>query len=109
MPLTVLATRETLYLLKEDHQWRKSGAVANENKEPCSGNFTILETLPISCVSSVDLWPADQCRMDVNLYDEVSLRFVVILASAAAAAGKTFGSSSHNTLHSSTPTEINKQ
>ncbi|XP_072235448.1 serine/threonine-protein kinase 11-interacting protein [Leuresthes tenuis] len=70
MPLTVLATRETLYLLKEDHQWRKSSAVANENKEPCSGSFTVLETLPISCVSSVDLWPADQCRMDVNLYDE---------------------------------------
>ncbi|KAM4560256.1 serine/threonine-protein kinase 11-interacting protein [Odontesthes bonariensis] len=70
MPLTVLATRETLYLLKEDHQWRKTSAVANENKEPRSGSFTVLETLPISCVSSVDLWPADQRRMDVNLYDE---------------------------------------
>lgn len=72
MPLTVLATRETLYLLEEDHQWRKSGSTANGSDKPCSGSFTILETLPISCVSSVLLWPADQCRMDLKLYDEVS-------------------------------------
>lgn len=72
MPLTVLATRETLYLLEEDHQWRKNGSTANGNDKPCSGSFTILETLPISCVSSVLLWPADQCRMDLKLYDEVS-------------------------------------
>ncbi|XP_041822149.1 serine/threonine-protein kinase 11-interacting protein isoform X2 [Chelmon rostratus] len=71
-PLTVLATRETLYLLKEDHQWRKSSIslAANENKEPSSGSVTVLETLPISCVSSVHLWPSDQCRMDIRLYDE---------------------------------------
>ncbi|XP_076579725.1 serine/threonine-protein kinase 11-interacting protein isoform X1 [Chaetodon auriga] len=71
-PLTVLATRETLYLLEEDHQWRKSSNVltANENKEPSSGSVTVLETLPISCVSSVHLWPSDQCRMDIKLYDE---------------------------------------
>ena len=43
----------------------------NENKEPSSGSVTILETLPISCVSSVHLWPSDQCRMDIKLYDEV--------------------------------------
>ncbi|KAK2857023.1 hypothetical protein Q5P01_005758 [Channa striata] len=67
MPLTVLATRETLYLLREDHQWRKT---ANENKEQSSGNVTVLETLPISCVSSVHVWPADQCRIDIKLYDE---------------------------------------
>ncbi|XP_045915214.1 serine/threonine-protein kinase 11-interacting protein isoform X2 [Micropterus dolomieu] len=71
-PLTVLTTRETLYLLKEDHQWRKSSSAltANENKELSSGSVTILEMLPISCVSSVHLWPSDQCRMDINLYDE---------------------------------------
>ncbi|KAM9334363.1 serine/threonine-protein kinase 11-interacting protein [Symphorus nematophorus] len=71
-PLTVLATRETLYLLREDHQWRKSsnGLTVNENKEPSSGGVTILETLPINCVSSVHLWPSDQCRMDIKLYDE---------------------------------------
>lgn len=74
-PLTVLTTRETLYLLKEDHQWRKSSSAltAKENKELSSGSVTILEMLPISCVSSVHLWPSDQCRMDINLYDEVSM------------------------------------
>ncbi|XP_042368999.1 serine/threonine-protein kinase 11-interacting protein isoform X2 [Plectropomus leopardus] len=72
MPLTVLATRETLYLLREDHQWRKTSnsLTVNENKEPNSGSVTILETLPISCVSSVHLWPSDECRMDFKLYDE---------------------------------------
>ncbi|XP_051283900.1 serine/threonine-protein kinase 11-interacting protein isoform X2 [Dicentrarchus labrax] len=71
-PLTVLATRETLYLLREDHQWSKSfnSLTVNENKEPNSGSVTILETLPISCVSSVHLWPSDPCRMDIQLYDE---------------------------------------
>lgn len=73
MPLTVLATRETLYLLREDHQWRKSLTV-DENEEPSSGSVTILETLPISCVSSVHLWPSDQCRIDIKLYDEVSMK-----------------------------------
>ncbi|XP_028255884.1 serine/threonine-protein kinase 11-interacting protein isoform X2 [Parambassis ranga] len=69
-PLTVLATRETLYLLREDHQWRKNSPAVNENTDPCSGDVTVLETLPISCVSSVLLWPTDQCRMDIKLYDE---------------------------------------
>uniref|UniRef100_A0A667WLF7 Serine/threonine-protein kinase 11-interacting protein n=1 Tax=Myripristis murdjan TaxID=586833 RepID=A0A667WLF7_9TELE len=71
-PLTVLATRETLYLLNEDHQWRKSSPnlTANENADPCSGTVTILETQPISCVSSVHLWPSDPCRMNMKLYDE---------------------------------------
>lgn len=74
MPLTVLATRETLYLLEEDHQWRKSpvGQTGSENKERGSGSVAVLETLPISCVCSVHLWPSDQCRMDIKLYDEVS-------------------------------------
>nr|XP_046238382.1 serine/threonine-protein kinase 11-interacting protein isoform X4 [Scatophagus argus] len=71
-PLTVLATRETLYLLREDHQWRKSsdGLTVTENKQSSSGSVTVLESLPISCVSSVLLWPSDQCRMDFKLYDE---------------------------------------
>ncbi|XP_073318442.1 serine/threonine-protein kinase 11-interacting protein isoform X2 [Pagrus major] len=71
-PLTVLATRETLYLLREDHQWTKSSnsLTVDENKEPSSGSVTVLETLPISCVSSVHLWPSDECRMDIKLYDE---------------------------------------
>uniref|UniRef100_A0A3B4WVV2 Serine/threonine-protein kinase 11-interacting protein n=1 Tax=Seriola lalandi dorsalis TaxID=1841481 RepID=A0A3B4WVV2_SERLL len=71
-PLTVLATRETLYLLKEDHQWTKSSNILteNENKEACSGSVAVLETLPISCVSSIHLWPSDQCRIDIKLYDE---------------------------------------
>uniref|UniRef100_A0A8K9V2I0 Serine/threonine kinase 11 interacting protein n=1 Tax=Oncorhynchus mykiss TaxID=8022 RepID=A0A8K9V2I0_ONCMY len=75
-PLTVLATRETLYLLNEDHQWSKSlpHPSANENGEPCSGRVTVQETQPISCVSSVHLWSSDPCRMDIKLYDEVRLR-----------------------------------
>uniref|UniRef100_A0A3Q1EJZ4 Serine/threonine-protein kinase 11-interacting protein-like n=1 Tax=Acanthochromis polyacanthus TaxID=80966 RepID=A0A3Q1EJZ4_9TELE len=62
-PLTVLVTRETLYLLQEDHQWRK-------NQEPCSSSVTVLETLPISCVSSILLWPSEECRIDIKLYNE---------------------------------------
>ncbi|KAM9836279.1 serine/threonine-protein kinase 11-interacting protein isoform 2-T2 [Aulostomus maculatus] len=71
-PLTVLATRETLYLLREDHQWRKSlnDVTLSDSKEPSSGSFTVLETLPISCVSSVLLWTSDHCRMDLKLFDE---------------------------------------
>lgn len=71
-PLTVLATRETLYLLKEDHQWTKGSTneTTSEDKGPSSGSVTVLETQPISCVSSVHLWPSDQCRVDIQLYDE---------------------------------------
>ena len=74
-PLTVLATRETLYLLNEDHQWSKSlpNPLANENGEPCSGRVTVQETQPISCVSSVLLWSCDPCKVDIQLYDEVRL------------------------------------
>ncbi|CAN9498117.1 unnamed protein product [Ophioblennius macclurei] len=61
-PLTVLATRETLYLLEENHQWSKSSPSMSQN--------TVVDTLPISCVSSVLLWPSDKRRMDVKLYDE---------------------------------------
>lgn len=66
-PQTVLATRETLYLLEEDHQWRKTGPAEGELS---SGSAAVLETLPISCVSSVLLWPSDPFRMDLKLYDE---------------------------------------
>uniref|UniRef100_A0A674NEH1 Serine/threonine-protein kinase 11-interacting protein n=1 Tax=Takifugu rubripes TaxID=31033 RepID=A0A674NEH1_TAKRU len=67
--LTILATRETLYLLQEDHQWRKGpGELAAG--EASSGAFTVLESLPISCVSSLRLWPSDGCRMDIELFDE---------------------------------------
>ncbi|XP_049611417.1 serine/threonine-protein kinase 11-interacting protein isoform X2 [Syngnathus scovelli] len=72
-PTTVLATRETLYLLNEDHQWAKStkqSAAVDGTQEPSSGSFAVLETLPISCVSSVHLWPDEQRRMDIKLYDE---------------------------------------
>jgi len=76
MPLTVLVTRETLYLLREDHQWRRSSISppAEERPEPSSGGVAVLETLPISCVSAVHLWPSDWRRMDIQLYDEVRTR-----------------------------------
>ncbi|XP_057685959.1 serine/threonine-protein kinase 11-interacting protein [Corythoichthys intestinalis] len=73
VPMTVLATRETLYLLSEDHQWGKGTnhpTTLNDSLTQSSGSFSVLETLPISCVSSVHLWPNEQCRMDVKLYDE---------------------------------------
>ncbi|CAL8290024.1 unnamed protein product [Lota lota] len=71
-PLTVLVTKETMYLLNEDHQWCKSPATlaANDSREPSSGAATVLESQPISCVSSAQLWPSDACRMDIQLYDE---------------------------------------
>lgn len=68
--MTILATRETLYLLQEDHQW--TGQLAEG--EASSGAFTVLESLPISCVSSLHLWPTDGRRMDIELFDEVSVR-----------------------------------
>lgn len=72
----MLATRETLYLLHEDHQWRKSSPGHPDQSGGGgggggSGSVDVLETLPISCVSSVQLWPQDPRRMDVKLYDEV--------------------------------------
>lgn len=71
-PLTVLATRETLYLLRESHQWRKGSSTAGESSEESqTGTVTVEETLPISCVSSIILWLSEPCRMDLKLYDEV--------------------------------------
>ncbi|XP_011482066.1 serine/threonine-protein kinase 11-interacting protein [Oryzias latipes] len=70
-PLTVLATRETLYLLRESHQWRKGSSTAGESSEESqTGTVTVEETLPISCVSSIILWLSEPCRMDLKLYDE---------------------------------------
>ncbi|XP_062384431.1 serine/threonine-protein kinase 11-interacting protein [Sardina pilchardus] len=73
-PVTVLATRETLYLVDEDHQWSKSQlpepTSSQDGEEPC-GRVTIRETQPISCVSSVHLFSSNPCRVDVKLYDEV--------------------------------------
>lgn len=66
----MLATRETLYLLQEDHQWRKSSP-SQSGSSGSSGGVDVLETLPINCVSSLQLWPQDHCRMDIKLYDEV--------------------------------------
>ncbi|CAL9698361.1 unnamed protein product [Knipowitschia caucasica] len=76
-PLTILATRETLYLLREDHQWRKSAAdpTTNGSVEHSSGGVTVLEIRPISCVSFMMLPPTDSCRVDIRLYDEVSYAF----------------------------------
>lgn len=71
--MTTLATRETLYLLQEDHQWRKAPGELAEG-EASSGAFTVLESLPINCVSSLHLWPTDGCRMDIELFDEASVR-----------------------------------
>ncbi|XP_063067604.1 serine/threonine-protein kinase 11-interacting protein [Engraulis encrasicolus] len=72
VPVTVLATRETLYMLDEDHQWSKSQQQpTNENAETDSGRVTVRETQPISCVSSVQLFSSNACRLDVKLYDEV--------------------------------------
>ncbi|KAJ3584332.1 hypothetical protein NHX12_014828 [Muraenolepis orangiensis] len=75
-PLTVLVTKETLYLLVEDHQWCKgpsgNGPDGGDNggEGPSTGAATILESRPISCVSSAGLWPLDACRIDIQLYDE---------------------------------------
>lgn len=60
-------------MLQEDHQWRKGPGDPAEG-EASSGGFTVLESLPISCVSSLHLWPTDECRLDIELYDEVSAR-----------------------------------
>ncbi|XP_030639233.1 LOW QUALITY PROTEIN: serine/threonine-protein kinase 11-interacting protein [Chanos chanos] len=72
--VTVLVTRETLYLLDEDHQWSKSRPepTANEDGQTCVGRVTIRETQPISCVSSIGLTSSDPCRVDIKLYDEMA-------------------------------------
>lgn len=71
--VTVLATQETLCLLDEDHQWNKSCSrlTANEMAEITSGQATVREMQPISCVSSILLYSSNPCKVDIQLYDEV--------------------------------------
>ncbi|MGH0114466.1 UNVERIFIED_CONTAM: hypothetical protein FKN15_017766 [Acipenser sinensis] len=73
-PITVLVTQTTLYLLSEDHQWRKgmSRQTSNGNTESICGTVHIHKTQPISCVSSVHLFLSAPCRVDIKLYDEIS-------------------------------------
>ncbi|RXM28985.1 Serine/threonine-protein kinase 11-interacting protein [Acipenser ruthenus] len=73
-PITVLVTQATLYLLSEDHQWRKgmSSQTSNGNTESICGTVHIHKTQPISCVSSVHLFLSAPCRVDIKLYDEIS-------------------------------------
>ncbi|XP_056607619.1 serine/threonine-protein kinase 11-interacting protein isoform X2 [Triplophysa dalaica] len=65
--VSVLATKEMLFLLDEDHQWCKS----HPEGQTSSGQVTVQEAQPISCVSSVHLFSSDPCRMDLKLYDEM--------------------------------------
>ncbi|XP_036426448.1 serine/threonine-protein kinase 11-interacting protein isoform X3 [Colossoma macropomum] len=72
--VTVLATREMLCLLDEDHQWSKSNSEPTGSKEGhmCSGRVTVREMQPISCVSSIRLFSSDPCLMEIKLYDEMA-------------------------------------
>lgn len=65
--VSVLATKEMLFLLDEDHQWSKS----QPEGQTSSGQVTVQETQPISCVSSIHLFSSDPCRVDLKLYDEM--------------------------------------
>ncbi|KAG9349163.1 hypothetical protein JZ751_029486 [Albula glossodonta] len=73
VPVTVLVTQEMLYLLNEDHQWSKSlpSTTPEEGVFTGSERATIEETQPISCVSSVNLFASDPCRVNINIYDEI--------------------------------------
>ncbi|XP_076872109.1 serine/threonine-protein kinase 11-interacting protein isoform X2 [Brachyhypopomus gauderio] len=72
--VTVLATRDTLCLLDEDHQWskRQSELQADEAGQTSSARVTVREIQPISCVSSILLSSSDPCQVDIKLYDEMS-------------------------------------
>ncbi|XP_022531059.2 serine/threonine-protein kinase 11-interacting protein [Astyanax mexicanus] len=72
--VTVLATREMLCLLDEDHQWSKSHSdpTNGEEGQTSSGRVTVRETQPISCVSSIHLFSSDPCLVDIKLYDEMA-------------------------------------
>ncbi|XP_046723866.1 serine/threonine-protein kinase 11-interacting protein isoform X2 [Silurus meridionalis] len=72
--VTVLATQETLCLLDENHQWRKSCSMlsVNEMAQTTSGQVTLRETQPISSVSSILLCSSDPCQVNIQLYDEVA-------------------------------------
>ncbi|XP_073708377.1 serine/threonine-protein kinase 11-interacting protein [Garra rufa] len=66
--VSVLATKEMLFLLDEDHQWSKS----QPEGQMSSGEVTVQETQPISCVSSIHLFSSDPCQVDLKLYDEMA-------------------------------------
>nr|XP_005991831.1 PREDICTED: serine/threonine-protein kinase 11-interacting protein [Latimeria chalumnae] len=70
--VTLLATRSTLYLLEEDHQWRKSSSTgeANGSEEPEEEMAKIQETQLISSVSSVHLYQSAPCDIKLKLYNE---------------------------------------
>uniref|UniRef100_H3B499 Serine/threonine-protein kinase 11-interacting protein n=1 Tax=Latimeria chalumnae TaxID=7897 RepID=H3B499_LATCH len=70
--MTLLATRSTLYLLEEDHQWRKSSSTgeANGSEEPEEEMAKIQETQLISSVSSVHLYQSAPCDIKLKLYNE---------------------------------------
>ncbi|XP_066522181.1 serine/threonine-protein kinase 11-interacting protein isoform X2 [Hoplias malabaricus] len=72
--VTVLATRDTLCLLDEDHQWSKSQSelTTAEERQTSSVRVTIHETQPISCVSSIRLYSSNPCLVDIKLYDEMA-------------------------------------
>ncbi|XP_028810049.1 serine/threonine-protein kinase 11-interacting protein isoform X2 [Denticeps clupeoides] len=72
-PVTVLATLETLYLLYEDHQWSRSlsSPAACQEERAGKGRFTVYQSQPISCISSVHLFSSSQCQVEIKLYDEV--------------------------------------
>ncbi|TRY90331.1 hypothetical protein DNTS_015226 [Danionella cerebrum] len=64
--VSVLATKEMLFLLKEDHQWSKAQG------QQGSGRMAIHDSQPISCVSSIHLFSSNPCRMDLIFYDEIA-------------------------------------
>ncbi|KAK7144517.1 hypothetical protein R3I94_010821 [Phoxinus phoxinus] len=66
--VSVLATKEMLFLLDEDHQWSKT----QPEGQMSSGKVTVLETQPISCLSSVHLFSSNPCQVDLKLYDEMA-------------------------------------
>ncbi|KAI4900844.1 hypothetical protein NFI96_018189 [Prochilodus magdalenae] len=72
--VTILATREMLCLLEEDHQWSKSlyEPSTSEEGQTSSGRVTVREMQPISCVSSIHLFSSDPCLVDIKLYDEMA-------------------------------------
>ncbi|XP_077055298.1 serine/threonine-protein kinase 11-interacting protein [Siphateles boraxobius] len=66
--MSVLATKEMLFLLDEDHQWSKS----QPEGKMSSGKVTVQETQPISCLSSIHLFSSNPCQVDLKLYDEMT-------------------------------------
>ncbi|XP_056315714.1 serine/threonine-protein kinase 11-interacting protein [Danio aesculapii] len=66
--VSVLATKDMLFLLDEDHQWSKS----QPEGQISSGTVTIQETQPISCVSSIHLFSSNPCKVELKLYDEMA-------------------------------------